>query len=213
MGKKIIDITGLRYGRLVVLELYGRHVSPNGTKKTTWLCKCDCGKEIVVTSNDLRSGHTRSCGCLKVDTNHEVPTTHGKHNTRLYNIWANIKQRCNNPNATGYSTYGGRGISMCDEWSNSFEAFYEWAMANGYRDDLSIDRIDCNGNYEPENCRWATQKQQCNNLRKNRRLEYNGEVHTVSEWAEIVGIKPRTLHCRIFRYGWDIERAFTTKVS
>ena len=120
-----------------------------------------------------------------------------------------MKARCVDPNSHKYHAYGGRGIKVCDEWLNSFESFYEWAMANGYQKDLSIDRIDNDGNYYPENCRWVTQKEQANNTRKNRLLTYNEETHTVAEWATIVGITKAALYHRLSR-GWSVKEALTT---
>jgi len=135
---------------------------------------------------------------------------HGMTNTRLHHIWKSIKQRCYNPNNNRYSNYGGRGITVCDEWRNSFNAFYEWAMANGYADDLTIDRKDTNGNYEPSNCCWATQKEQQNNRRNNCLITHNGETHTLAEWAAITGLKYQTIQRRL-KTGWNIKDALTIK--
>lgn len=153
---KFIDLTGKRYGKLTVLERV------QTSKKTKWKCKCDCGNEVVVASDNLRSGHSRSCGCLKL----EEVTKHGQWNTRIYRIYYAMKQRCNNPKCAAYGYYGGRGIKVCIEWENDFQTFYNWAMSHGYADDLSIDRIDVNGNYEPSNCRWATATEQSFNKTK-----------------------------------------------
>lgn len=137
---------------------------------------------------------------------------HGMKGTRLYRIWQAMKNRCNNHNANRFDDYGGRGITVCDEWVDDFEAFHTWAMSNGYLSDLTIDRMDNDKGYSPDNCRWATDKQQANNSRQCHQIEFNGEVHNMSEWSEILGIPRHVLSNRINAYGWTIERALTTKV-
>lgn len=202
MPKKVrIDMTGQRYGSLIAVEYVG---SRSG--HALWKCICDCGNEVIVQACHLRSGHTQSCGCLHDMMAGNLNKTHGKRKTRLYRIWLNMKNRCGNPLDACYKHYGCRGITVCDEWKNDFQAFYDWAMANGYKEDLSIDRIDVNGNYEPNNCRWATTKEQANNKRTNRCIEAYGEKHTIKEWAEILNINYCTLYSR-FKMGWDAERA------
>lgn len=143
---------------------------------------------------------------------------HGMYKTRLYNIWRNMKSRCNTPSASKYYLYGGRGIKVCDEWKNDFMSFYNWAMTNGYRDDLTIDRINPDGNYEPNNCRWATYKEQNSHLSGNATkqfeeviIEYKGEKLNMTEWAKKLNMKPKTLHTRYER-GWSIERMLETPI-
>ena len=138
--------------------------------------------------------------------------SHGKQPARLYRIWSGMIQRCTNPNKDNYPFYGGRGITVCNEWREDFISFRDWAIANGYADNLTLDRIDNDGNYEPSNCRWETQLRQCNNTRRNHLLTFQGETHTISEWARIVGMKVDTLERRINGYGWSVDKALTTNV-
>lgn len=173
-----------------------------------WLCQCECGRTVIVSGANLRNGHIKSCGCYRSEIARKNATKHGLRQTRLYKIFHGMKKRCYTPTAINFSIYGGRGITICEEWLNDFQAFYDWAMSNGYADDLSIDRIDVNGNYEPSNCRWVSMKEQVNNRRANRFITYNGETHTLSEWSNIVGINIKTLHKRL-RDGWSAEDALT----
>ena len=170
MGRIRIDLTGQKFGRLTVIAYDGLI-----NKKARWQCKCECGKFLTITSEQLRNGESRSCGCLQKEIARKNHTTHGmaadsktKRCKRLYNCWAQMIQRCTNPNKQRWKHYGGRGIRVCKEW-REFIPFMNWALANGYRDDLTIDRIDVNGNYEPSNCRWATWKEQAKNKQNSRR--------------------------------------------
>lgn len=200
MGK-FIDLTGQRFGKWTVI---GRE-QKEGVTRALWLCQCDCGKQGVVTGKDLRAGKTKSCGCTK--------TKHGGEGTTLYRIWHNMKVRCLNPNSDAYPDYGGRGITICNEWKNDFGAFREWALSNGYKDGLSIDRKENDKGYSPDNCRWTTMKEQCNNRRSNLYIEYNGEVRTAAQWAEIKGIPSNILRRRIQVLGWKVEKALETPVK
>lgn len=163
------DLTGQRFGRLTVIRFAGNSAS----RHAEWECVCDCGAVKITSSNSLMRGVTQSCGCLHNEMLAQNNTKHGKSYTRLHVVWRGMKQRCSNPSSNSYKNYGGRGITVCEEWQE-FKPFYEWAMANGFdesakRGDCTIDRIDVNGNYEPSNCRWVTQKVQCSNKRNTRK--------------------------------------------
>lgn len=164
------DMTGQRFGRLVVLRRYGR----TDSGEATWICQCDCGNQHAVVGSSLRRGFTNSCGCLRDEIVSRTQSTHRKTKTRLYNVWTHMLQRCYNPNHTAYKRYGGRGITVCDEWRYSFQSFYDWAMATGYdenapRTQCTIDRIDNDKGYSPNNCRWADAKTQRNNQSNSKR--------------------------------------------
>ena len=212
---KFMDLTGQKYGRLTVLNRASDYIKKSGKKIVRWHCKCDCGNEVDVIASDLRSGHTQSCGCYMIDRTKETSATHGKTNTRLYNVWSNMRERCYCPTLPTYPRYGGRGIKMCDEWHNSYLVFEQWALNNGYnenapRGECTIDRIDVDGNYCPENCRWVNQKAQMSNVSYNHYETLNGITHTVAEWADIYGLPYQMLEGRLCR-GIPIERAILDK--
>lgn len=204
------DLSGKKFNHLLVLKLDS---IKNNT--TYWLCQCDCGNIKKISAGHLKNGHTKSCGCIRKDCRADKNPSykHGLRKSRLYEILVNIKTRCYNVNNKTYKNYGGRGITVCEEWRNDFLNFYNWAMDNGYRDDLTIDRIDVNGNYEPSNCRWVNWKIQQNNRRNNHIIEYNGEKHTLQEWSEIlpINVSSSVLRYRILN-GWSIEDAFLKNV-
>lgn len=205
---KVIDLTGQRFGRLTVLERCG--TSKDGQK--VYLCVCDCGKRKEVKSGNLRSGNVKSCGCLASELiskrNTEKNTTHGGCGTRLYKIWCEMRHRCSYQKAINWHLYGGRGISVCSEWQGSFEAFRDWALANGYTDDLQLDRIDNDGNYCPTNCKWSTRKEQGNNRRTCIYVTIDGTTKTVSDWCAQTGVNRSTAYGRISR-GWEPAKAVT----
>lgn len=211
MGK-LIDLTGQRFGRLTVIERANNYISPKGEPKARWICLCDCGNVAEVNGNDLRKGHTKSCGCLNIESAISnlagVSITHGKSYTRLYKIWSNMKTRCCNPQNKDYAKYGGRGIAICEEWLCKFQAFYDWAMSNGYQDDLSIDRIDNEKGYSPENCRWASRLAQVENRRNTRKVTINGVQKPISEWCRQYSVNYETVISRIYKCNWTPEEAF-----
>ena len=202
----LADIRGRRYGRLVVLE----RAANDKHQKAMWLCQCDCGNQIIVRGGTLRSGQQKSCGCYnkELQANFKGRYKHGGKDTRLYTIWKVMRQRCFNPHTTNYKNYGGRGITICEEW-NDFSRFREWALNNGYADNLSIDRINVDGNYEPQNCRWSTVVEQARNKRNTMMIYYKGKPTSVRQVAEEVGIEYGTLRGRIIR-GWSVDRAINT---
>lgn len=206
---KKIDLIGQRFGRLTVLECCGR--SKDGQK--VYLCRCDCGNEKEIKSGNLKSKNTQSCGCLAAEKNIERSrkrlTIHGGCGTRLYRIWFDMRQRCSSDKSINWHLYGGRGIKVCDEWENNFVAFRDWALANGYDDSLQLDRIDNDGNYEPNNCKWSTRSEQGNNRRTCVYVTIDGETKTVVEWCRIYGVRPGTAFSRIER-GWNPEVAVKT---
>ena len=207
-----IDMIGKRFGRLVVIKYYD-DIEPG---RPRWLCRCDCGNERVVRGISLRKGDTKSCGCItkeRAKLLSESHVTHGKSKTRLYRIWFNIKCRCYKPSSADYTRYGGRGIEVCDEWRDNFQSFYEWSMANGYSTNLTIDRIDNDGDYSPQNCRWVNAEVQNNNTRRNYYITHDGETLTLTQWAKKCGINKNTLYSRLTKYGWSVERALTGKAG
>lgn len=195
---RVRDKTGQRFGRWFVLERAGS----DSCGKSAWLCCCDCGTLRVVGLPSLRSGRSKSCGCL----NRGISSTHKATGTQTYKVWIQMVRRCHGSNAP--TIYQGRGITVCDQWKNSFETF----LADmGERPSLahSIGRINNDGNYEPTNCRWETAVQQANNRRNNHPITWNGETNTISQWERKLGVSPKFLRERL-RHGWTFERAIST---
>lgn len=187
-----------RFGRLLVTER-----APNRGTASRWVCKCDCGNTVEVFGSSLRQGKTKSCGCLRTEAVKKRHTKHGMYNTKVYKRWGSMLDRCYNENKKWYHLYGGKGITVCDRW-HSFENFY--ADMGDPPSGCTIERIDSNKNYEPENCYWATPKQQSRNTSRNRLVSYNGETKCVAEWAEEFGIPRKTLMARL-NYGWTPAEA------
>lgn len=202
-GNGFDNLIGRKFGRLTVLGLSEKQSG----RKSYWVCECDCGNKKLVRSDVLKRGQVQSCGCMKKEQDQVnfKRTTHGDAHRgsveRLWHTWQGIKKRTSNPKDKAYFRYGGRGITMCDEWRESYSTFKEWALQNGYADNLTIERIDNNGNYEPSNCRWATIEEQCNNRRTNVLVEWDGKTQNIKQWSEEKGIPYRVLHDRYHRYG------------
>ena len=195
--KKGKDLTGQQFGLLTAIARLPPH-GKNGSYM--WVCDCECGGTAIVRTSDLLNGHTLSCGCYK-HMQKNIRTS----DTRLYNIWSNMKQRCSNPNNKNYRYYGGRGIKVCSEWQK-FEAFYYWAVSNGYKDGLTIERKDNDGNYEPSNCEWITRVRQHRNTTRTRRYKMYGKVFTLTELCRIYGVPRTTVQGRLNK-GEPIEKA------
>lgn len=208
------DIVGKKYGRLTVISFSHLKISSCPNSKAYmkyYLCKCDCGKEKIVIRGNLLSGKTLSCGCLQKERAIKA-TQLPDDRARLHKILSHMIFRCEDNRSNRYHRYGERGITVCDEWKNDKEAFCKWALSNGYKPGLTIDRIDNDKGYSPDNCRWVTTQEQSLNTSTNVNITYNGKTQTLKEWARELGIKNTTLHNRIHYYGWSIEKAFTTPV-
>lgn len=206
MGR-FIDLTGQRFGRLTVM---GRaENTPSGQAR--WRCQCNCGKESTVAGQHLRNGVVVSCGCYSSEKSSERAivrnTTHGKYYTRLHRIWSNMKNRCYNHKHRFYARYGGRGITVCDQWMYDFQKFWNWAISNGYQDNLSIDRIDNEKGYSPDNCRWVLQKEQARNKSNVALVEIDGIAKSLPEWCEQYGVNYYTAYDRMHKYGWTPKEA------
>lgn len=203
------DISGHRFGRLTAI----RYVGKSKGNQTLWECRCDCGKTVTVHQQNLKNGHTKSCGCYNSDALSERNSTHGESNTRIYNIWHDMIYRCYGEKHRSYKDYGARGITVCKEWKDSFENFKEWSFKNGYSENLSIDRMDVNGNYEPSNCRWATPTEQQNNTRRNLVFTIDGYTDTLPNLCRKYNMPYVTVHSRIYAQKWDIKRALTQPIK
>lgn len=210
------DIIGEKFGRLTVVKLH--HIKQLKRKFYYYLCKCDCGNEIIVLKSSLLNGLTRSCGCYNKEIRSKRMKERAKHHlseARLYHVWEKLRSRCYCKTNKSFHNYGGRGIKICNEWQN-FQTFHEWAYSNGYNEnakymECTLDRIDVNGNYEPSNCRWVNMKTQNNNRRNNHLITYNNETHTIAEWSEIYNIPYKIFYQRLTRDKMPFERAINVK--
>lgn len=220
MGKSTNNdesLRGQKFGRLTIIGFEKIPKTWGGTTTYfwNWICQCDCGTIVSVNPQVVKRGQSQSCGCLKlektVEYNKKAKVKHGGRYTRLYSAWRGMKQRCYSPTNKNYDHWGGRGIKVCDEWCNDFAAFEKWAMESGWKEGLTLDRIDVNGNYEPSNCRWSDWKTQARNRTTSVYYTINGETKTLIEWAEQYEIPYGTVYQRLHNYGWDIERALSQK--
>lgn len=204
------QMVGKTFGRLTVIKRVGSKIySENTSKQSLWLCQCECGNLTEAVGTLLKRGITKSCGCLQKESIRKIATKHGHGRERLYGVWASIKNRCYCKTEPSYHYYGGKGITMCDEWKNDYMAFRRWAYANGYDKNAeymqcTIDRIDVNGNYCPENCRWVNQKIQCNNKSNNKKIKYMDKYYTIAELAEMFFINKSTMY-GYFRKGKTLD--------
>lgn len=194
-----LQLTGQRFGRLVVIE----RVQNNIHQKTMWRCQCDCGNEVCVIGSRLKNGLTLSCGCLQKETAKQTLFIHGETSTRLHSIWKDMKRRCYNPRRKEWADYGGRGIDVCAEWKESYMKFRDWALANGYNDNLSLDRVNNDRGYSPENCRWATNIQQAENKRNNITVEYDGREQCLGAWVREFGYSYGQCRWYVVERGWS----------
>ena len=212
MAKRIsrkypLNITGVKFGKLTAIEKVGIYVTPKGSTASVWRCKCDCGNEINVVRGSLTSGNTRSCGCLREDT----CTKHHGTGTRLYQTYRNMINRCYRADTDSYYLYGARGIGVCDEWRNDFNKFREWALSHGYEEDLTIDRLDNDKDYCPENCKWSTFAEQANHTSHCHYVYDGDEKFSISQFARKYGVKPTTFRQRIVTWGEDVAIERTRK--
>lgn len=198
---------GQKYGRLTVTGFVHKG------KKWYWECTCECGNSIITQAYLVRNGHTSSCGCLQRERASEASLVHGQTNSRLYRIYNGMKNRCYNQKQQSYENYGGRGITICEEWLKSFTAFEEWSLSHGYADDLSIDRIDNNGDYSPKNCRWVTRTEQNENTRRNHLVTIGDRTQPLSAWVRERGLNYHTVSFRIHQKHMTPEQALEVNES
>jgi hypothetical protein len=203
-------LPGDRYGKLVVVREIEPYVAPCGKFYRNFLCSCDCGSKVVVRLGSLRSGHTTSCGCWQRQRTSEASMIHGMHGISEYAVWCTMIQRCTNPNDSGWHRYGGRGITVCNRWIK-FENFLA-DMGRRPFPKAQIDRVNNSLGYGPDNCQWTTRRENMNNKRNNRCIEWRGDTRTLAEWGRHLGIRASTLLYRLDKLGWSVERSFTEPV-
>lgn len=203
---KLIDITGERFNQLFVI----RRVENAKGGVTMWECLCDCGNTTLVRGSNLKNGMVKSCGCRRKEN--KPALRHNMSKTRLYREWAGMKSRCYTSSAKTYQNYGGRGIKVCSEWEDSFETFRDWALTHGYTDELTIERIDYEKDYCPENCKWIPSNKQQGNRRICYSFEHNGKVKNLADWCVELSLPYKLIHNRINKLGWSFDRAISEPV-
>lgn len=202
---KSLDLKGKKFHKLLVIEKV-----QNQKHKTMWKCLCDCGRITFASTSNLNANRVKSCGCLRNEKLIERSTSHNQRHTNLYEVWKTMKQRCFNPNNKVYKNYGGRGITVCDDWKDNFTSFYEWSMENGYKQGLTIDRIDNNSHYCHQNCRWTDRITQANNSRWNKHITIDGKDDTLANWLRFYNIKYYKYYKRI-KQGLSEQEALTLR--
>ena len=212
MSKYPLDLVGRKIGRLTVVEYLGLRKRPDGRNYSWFRCICECGNECEKKGTSLTSGKVNSCGCLRREISRTKDNYHGKTHTKLYQVWSSMRARCNRPSDAAYHNYGGRGISYAPEWDD-YMIFHKWAYENGYQQDvgLTLERIDVNKGYTPENCCWDTRKRQSNNKRNNLFFTLDGITHTLAEWCEIYNVPYSRVDARMNALGWTFEKALFTE--
>lgn len=203
-----IDITGQKFGRLTAINR-----APNSGDRVKWLFKCDCGNQIITDGASAKTGKTRSCGCLNNEMRIKTNTKHGLSSKRIYGIYKSMIQRCHNSSNKKFKIYGGRGIKVCDEWLNDRMTFFEWAFKNGYNDDLTIDRVNGDKGYAPDNCKWATYAEQNRNTTQNFHVMIDGKDKILTDLAKEVGVDRGTLFYRIKKAGMTPEEAISVPIA
>lgn len=203
------NILNQKFGRLTVIEKLGS----DKHQEQLWKCRCDCGQEVIVNTISLTSGNTKSCGCYKTELIQKLNYKHGQSHTRLYYVWQAMIRRCYKENEQSYKNYGARGIKVCNKWKKDYKEFYNWAMQNGYKEGLSIERINNNRNYEPNNCKWATSKEQSYNTRRNQYIEYNSEKITITEACKKTKIPLTNVYSKARRKQLTLQEAFDSYLN